>query len=207
MAVSGAYEFTPESFHDERGVFVSPFQREAFEETIGVSAIPVKQTNHSKSRRGVLRGVHFTSLPPGSPKYVFCPSGRAIDFVVDLRLGSETFGQWDSVLLDQEDYRSVYLPVGVGHAFVSLEDDTLISYMLTASYVPEYEVGVSFFDPRLALPLPKGIEPVVSERDRNAMNLDEAQKAGILPDYEEALEAERLILGQAELLESRSEGK
>jgi GNAT superfamily N-acetyltransferase len=81
------------------------------------------QISHSRSRRGVVRGVHYTATPPGMAKLVHCPQGRALDFIVDLRTGSPAFGRWESVELDPASGRSAYLPVGVGHLFVALEDD------------------------------------------------------------------------------------
>ncbi|MDJ1133675.1 dTDP-4-dehydrorhamnose 3,5-epimerase family protein [Streptomyces iconiensis] len=183
LAVEGAVEFTPRTFPDARGLFVSPFQEAAFEKAVGRRHFPVAQTNHSRSARGVVRGVHFTVTPPGTAKYVYCAHGAAIDIVVDIRVGSPTYGRWDSVLLDPVGFRAMYFPVGVGHAFIALEDDTVMSYMLTSSYVPENELALSVLDPELGLPLPDGIDPVMSERDLAAPTLAEARAAGLLPAY------------------------
>ncbi|MEV6425153.1 dTDP-4-dehydrorhamnose 3,5-epimerase family protein [Streptomyces sp. NPDC051662] len=183
LAVEGAVEFTPRVFPDERGLFVSPFQEAAFEKAVGHRLFRAAQTNHSRSRRGVVRGVHFTVTPPGTAKYVYCAQGAALDIVVDIRVGSPTYGQWDAVLLDPVDFRAMYFPVGVGHAFVALADDTVMSYMLTSGYVAENELALSAFDPALGLPIPAGIDPVVSERDMAAPTLAEARAAGLLPDY------------------------
>ncbi|PVE10274.1 dTDP-4-dehydrorhamnose 3,5-epimerase family protein [Streptomyces scopuliridis] len=183
LAVEGAVEFTPRVFPDERGLFVSPFQEAAFEKAVGHRLFRAAQTNHSRSRRGVVRGVHFTVTPPGTAKYVYCARGAALDIVVDIRVGSPTYGQWDAVLLDPVDFRAMYFPVGVGHAFVALEDDTVMSYMLTSGYVAENELALSALDPALGLPIPAGIEPVMSERDMAAPTLAEARAAGLLPDY------------------------
>ncbi|MDW3848656.1 dTDP-4-dehydrorhamnose 3,5-epimerase family protein [Micromonospora aurantiaca] len=193
LSVSGAYEFVPDVFPDDRGLFVSPFQQQGFRSVTGHPALPVAQTNHSRSRRGVVRGVHFTTTPPGTAKYVYCPRGRSMDIVVDIRVGSPTYGQWDAVLLDQEDFRALYLPVGVGHAFVALEDETVMSYLLTNPYVPEYEQSIAALDPALGLPVPTDIEPVQSERDRAAMTLEQARRAGLLPDYETCRRAEKAV--------------
>ncbi|ASR34893.1 dTDP-4-dehydrorhamnose 3,5-epimerase [Prauserella marina] len=193
LAVEGAFEFTPQVFPDERGLFVSPFQQSAFSDTTGHASIPVAQTNHSRSRGGVIRGVHYTLTPPGTAKYVYCARGRAVDIVVDIRVGSPTFGQVDSVLLDQQHFRSMYFPVGVGHAFVALEDETVMSYLLTSPYVPEYELAISALDPALDLPIPADIEPIQSERDSAAQTLDEAMRAGTLPDYETCRKVEKAL--------------
>ncbi|WP_432117698.1 dTDP-4-dehydrorhamnose 3,5-epimerase family protein [Streptomyces sp. bgisy032] len=185
LGVTGAFVFTPEVFGDERGLFVSPFQGEAFARSTGRPLFPVSQLSCSRSREGVARGVHFTRTPPGTAKYVYCAGGRALDIVVDLREGSPTFGRSDTVVLDPVDCRAVYFPVGVGHAFVALEDDTVMAYTLSGGYVPENELALSLFDPELALPVPEGVRPVVSARDREAPTLAEVRAAGLLPGYEE----------------------
>ncbi|MCC9711966.1 dTDP-4-dehydrorhamnose 3,5-epimerase [Streptomyces sp. MNU76] len=191
LTVEGAVEFTPRVFPDDRGKFVSPYQEAAFTEAHGAPLFPVAQTNHSVSRRGVVRGVHYTAAPPGTAKYVYCARGRALDIVVDIRVGSPTFGRWDAVLMDQRDHRAGYFPVGVGHAFVALEDDTVMSYMLSESYVAEHELSLSVLDPALGLPIPTDLEPILSERDRAAVTLAEAQEKGLLPDYARCQEIER----------------
>ncbi|WP_089114105.1 dTDP-4-dehydrorhamnose 3,5-epimerase family protein [Streptomyces sp. SS07] len=188
LGVVGAHVFTPQVFADSRGAFVSPFQEEVFVRQTGHRLFPVEQISHSRSRRGVVRGVHFTRTPPGMAKYVYCPRGRALDIIVDLRRGSPTFGRHATVVLDPVDFRAVYFPVGLGHAFVALEDDTVMAYTLSLAYAPENELALSVYDPDLALPLPEDIEPVVSERDRVAQSLEQALESGVLPDYEQCLE-------------------
>ncbi|MFF4173857.1 dTDP-4-dehydrorhamnose 3,5-epimerase family protein [Streptomyces sp. NPDC001744] len=186
LAVEGAFVFTPRVHRDGRGIFTSPLQGEEFARTVG-HPMPVVQTNHNRSARGVLRGVHFTTTPPGQAKYVHCARGRATDFVIDLRLGSPTFGAWDTVEMDTESFRSVYLPVGVGHAFLALEDDTVMSYLVSSPYRPGLEQSLDPFDPDLALPWPEGLVPTLSERDARAVGLAEARKLGMLPRYEDCL--------------------
>jgi epimerase EvaD len=193
LHVEGSYEFRPQIFSDDRGIFVSPFQEAAALEALGHPLFPVAQTNHSRSRRGVIRGAHFTVTPPGIAKYVYCARGKAIDIIVDIRAGSPTFGQSDSVVLDQADFRALYFPVGVAHAFVALEDDTVMSYMLSGEYVPENELALSVFDPTLRLPIPAGIEPIMSERDRAAPTLAKIEVDGALPEYNKCLEIERAL--------------
>ncbi len=190
LAVEGAFEFTPDIFPDERGLFVSPFQQAALVEALGHPLFRVAQSNHSNSRRGVLRGIHFTATPPGTAKYVYCARGRAIDIVVDIRVGSPTFGRWDSVLLDQEAFRAMYFPPGVGHAFIALEDDTVMSYMLSEPYVAENELALSALDPALGLDIPEGLELIQSERDTVAPTLAQAEAAGLLPEYGKCLQIE-----------------
>jgi epimerase EvaD len=200
LAVEGALEFTPQVFEDARGLFVSPFQEAAFVAAHGRPLFPVAQTSHGKSRRDVVRGVHYTRVPPGGPQYVYCPQGEVLDIVVDLRVGSPTFGRADAVLLDQRHFRAVFIPVGVGHAYVSLRDDSVMSYVLAAAYVPENELAVSAFDPELPLPIPGDIEPIVSDRDRAAPTLAEARAAGLLPDYARCQEIEAANRYSADLV-------
>ncbi|MFJ2609242.1 dTDP-4-dehydrorhamnose 3,5-epimerase family protein [Streptomyces sp. NPDC091279] len=195
LAVDGAFEFRPKIFTDERGLFVSPFQETAALQALGHPLFPVAQTNHSLSRRGTIRGAHYTLTPPGIAKYVYCARGRALDIVIDVRVGSPTYGRSETVLLDQEDFRAVYFPVGVAHAFVALEDRTVMSYMLSGEYVPENELALSVFDPVLELPLPTDVDPVMSERDLAAPSLEAAEKSGTLPEYRRCLEIERALCG------------
>jgi epimerase EvaD len=138
----------------------------------------------------VVRGVHFALTPPGVAKYVYCTRGKVLDMVIDTRVGSPTFGQVDSVVLDQQDFRAMYFPIGVGHAFVALEDDSIVHYMLSGVYVKENELSVSVLDPALNLPIPADIEPILSERDSVAPTLAEAEARGLLPDYVKCQEIE-----------------
>jgi dTDP-4-dehydrorhamnose 3,5-epimerase len=180
LAVADAFEFTPRTFPDPRGVFVSPYQEAVFVKAVG-HPLRLAQSNHSRSRRGTLRGLHFADVPPGQAKYVYCPRGAALDLVVDIRVGSPTFGSWDTVHLDPESFRAIYLPEGVAHGFLALDDDTVISYLCSTAYNPAAEHGLHPLDPALALPLPD--EPLLSEKDAMAPTLAEAQAAGLLPTY------------------------
>jgi epimerase EvaD len=193
LAVTGAMEFTPQAFSDERGTFVSPYQEAAFVEALGRPLFRVAQTNHSRSRRAVARGLHYATTPPGCAKYVYCARGSTLDFVVDCRTGSPTFGQWDTILLDQVSFRAVYLPVGVAHGFVALEDHSVVSYLMSGEYVPHHDLALSFIDPGLGLPIPGHIEPVLSARDLAAPTLAQAGTDGLLPEYEMCLELERKL--------------
>ena len=184
LAVAGAFEFTPRSFADQRGLFVSPMQEEPFVAAVG-APFPVAQTNHSVSARGVLRGVHFALVPPGQAKYVYCTRGAVLDVVVDLRVGSPTFGVSDAVRLDEQDRRGVYLSEGLGHAFLALTDDANVTYLCSTPYAPGREHGVHTLDPELALPWPSDVEPLLSDKDTAAPSLAEARDGGLLPSYEQ----------------------
>jgi 5-epimerase len=191
LSVPGVFLFVPEVFADQRGVFVSPYEEAAFVEVAGHPLFPVAQTSQSTSRRGSVRGVHYTLAPPGTARYVCCTRGRVLDFVIDLRVGSPTFGTWDQTELDGETYRSVYFPPGIGHAFVAMEDDTVVTYLMSERYVKENELAIAPFDPAIGLPLPAVPAPLQSDRDRLAPTLDQAQELGLLPDYAACREAEK----------------
>ena len=182
LPISGAWVFEPTVFPDERGMFAAPFQGAAFREALGFDLV-VAQTNHSVSARGVIRGVHFADTPPGQAKYVYCARGTLLDVVVDVRVGSPTFGAHEAVELDGRSCRAVYLAEGLGHAFVALEDDTVMAYLCSTPYAPGREHGLSPLDPALALPWPADLPPVLSEKDAAAPTLAEAVDSGLLPEF------------------------
>jgi dTDP-4-dehydrorhamnose 3,5-epimerase len=163
-------------------MFVAPFQGAAFREALGFD-LTVAQVNHSVSARGVIRGVHVADVPPGQAKYVHCPRGALLDVVVDVRVGSPTFGRFEAVELDARSCRAVYLAEGLGHAFVALEDDTVMAYLCSTPYNPGAEHALSPLDPALGLPWPTGLEPVLSDRDAAAPTLAQALERGLLPDH------------------------
>lgn len=182
LAIRDAYEFAPRAFPDDRGLFVAPFQGPVFTETLGYP-LQVAQTNHSVSHKGVIRGVHFADTPPGQAKYVYCPQGSLLDVVVDIRVGSPTFGLWDTVHLDSDSYRAIYLSEGLGHAFVALTDNTVMAYLCSTAYNPGAEHGINPLAADLGLPWPADLEPVLSDKDAAAPTLHEAEAAGLLPRY------------------------
>ncbi|MGH3623486.1 MAG: dTDP-4-dehydrorhamnose 3,5-epimerase family protein [Sciscionella sp.] len=182
LRVPDAYEFVPTRFADHRGFFVAPLQGQVFAAAVG-HPLAVEQVNHSVSARGVIRGMHFADVPPGQAKYVYCSRGALLDVVVDVRVGSPSFGTWDAVRLEAAEARAVYIAEGLGHGFVALEDDTVMTYLCSTGYNPAGEHGFSPFDPALGLPWPAGLEPIMSEKDARAPTLDEARESGLLPSY------------------------
>lgn len=182
LSVSGAFEITPVVHGDHRGAFLESFRADVLAEHVG-HRLEVVQTNVSVSSRGTVRGIHFADVPPSQAKYVTCLAGSFIDYVVDIRVGSPTFGQWDSVLLDTADRRAVYLSEGLGHAIVALEDDSTVMYLVSAPYDPGREHGIHPLDPQVAIHLPDGLTPVLSAKDSEAPTLGEAQARGLLPVY------------------------
>ncbi|GAB2938624.1 dTDP-4-dehydrorhamnose 3,5-epimerase [Micromonospora polyrhachis] len=192
LSISGAWEFLPQQFPDDRGNFAVWYDAAAFADALGFE-LTVAQTNHSVSRRGVVRGVHWADVPIGQGKYVYCPQGALLDFIVDLRVGSPTFGQHEVVRLDPVDFRAVYLSEGLGHAFVALEDDTVMSYLCSARYAPTRERIVNALDEDLALPIPSDTTPILSERDANGPGLIELRDAGLLPSYDDCQQLYQLL--------------
>lgn len=186
LKIAGVFEFTPRTFPDDRGVFVAPFQSAVFESAVG-HPLRLGQTNHSVSKRGTIRGIHFSDVPPSQAKYVYCPRGALLDVVIDIRVGSPTFGQWDSVLVSSASCNAVYLPEGLGHAMIALEDDTTMSYLCSTGYNPGAEHGINPLDPALELPWPSDVPFVLSDKDRDAPTLAEALSSGMLPRYEDCL--------------------
>ncbi len=154
LAVPGAWVITPRLLGDARGAFAETFKSSEFEKATG-RPFELCQVNTSVSAAGVLRGIHYTEDPPGQAKYVTCARGAFFDVVVDLRPGSPTFGRWDSVLLDDVDRRSVFLSEGLGHAILSLEDDSTVTYLCSLEYTPEHDRDLDAFDPRLGIGWPK----------------------------------------------------
>lgn len=183
LAVPGAVEFTPKIFPDTRGRFVAPFQEPAFVDAIG-HRLHVAQSNHSVSRRGVIRGVHFSDVPPGQAKYVHCSRGALLDVAIDVRVGSPAFGRWEAVRLDTETHRAVYLAEGIGHAFIALADDTVMTYLCSTGYHPAAEHSVHPLDPALQLPWPADLDVQLSDSDRAAPTLAEAAEANLLPHWD-----------------------
>ena len=181
LRVEGAIEVTPRQFPDSRGMFAEGYRADKLAEHIGFE-LAVRQTNISVSSAGAVRGIHYASLPPSQAKYVTALSGVFLDFIVDIRVGSPTFGQWDVVRLDTVDRRAVYLSEGLGHALACLEDGTAM-YLCSEVYNPAGEKGVTPLDPTINLGLPADFAPIVSEKDAAAPTLDEALAAGLLPDY------------------------
>lgn len=142
----------------------------------------VAQANLSVSARGVVRGVHYADVPPGQAKYITCVRGAALDVVVDLRVGSPTYGCWEGVRLDDVDRRAVYVSEGLGHGFCALTDQATMSYLCSETFNPQRERAVHPLDPQLAIEWPVP-EPVLSARDSVAPTLARARADGLLPDF------------------------
>ena len=183
MQIRNAFEVTPTQHADDRGVFLEWYKAEAFRGAVGQDLV-LAQANLSVSSRGTVRGIHFADVPPGQAKYVTCPSGALLDVVVDIRVGSPTFGQWEAVRLDTDNRKAVYVGEGLGHVFLALEDQTTICYLCSEGYAPQREHGVHPLDPAIGIAWPADVEPRLSAKDAAAPSLSEAQDQGLLPSYD-----------------------
>lgn len=172
----GVIVIEPTAFPDARGFFCETY-RHSWQAEVG---IPVQesfiQDNHSRSTRGVVRGMHF-HIGAGVAKLVRCARGRILDVLVDLRRGSPTYGQWEGFELDDEGMRTLYVPVGFAHGFCVLSDVADVIYKQTAYYDPAVERGIAWNDPQVAIQWPLPVEElIVSERDSKAPTLAEFEK-------------------------------
>ncbi|KUO18252.1 dTDP-4-dehydrorhamnose 3,5-epimerase [Streptomyces dysideae] len=182
LGIEGAWALEPKVFPDDRGSFHEWYRGEEFREATGYD-LSLAQANCSVSRWGVLRGVHFSDVPPGQAKYVTCVRGAVLDVVVDLRVGSPTFGRWEALRLDEGSRPAVFLAEGLGHAFMALTDEATVVYLCSTGYAPEREHGVHPLDPELGIAWPEHIPPLLSPKDEEAPSLAAAERSGLLPSY------------------------
>ncbi|MEW2430872.1 dTDP-4-dehydrorhamnose 3,5-epimerase [Micromonospora sp. NPDC047644] len=182
LSIEGAWEITPQQHGDPRGMFMEWYRFDKLAEVVG-HPLRLAQANLSVSARGVVRGVHFADVPPGQAKYVSCVRGAVLDVVVDLRVGSPTFGRWEGVRLDDTDRRAVYLSEGLGHGFCALTDDATLSYLCSTTYNPTGEHGVHPLDEELGIEWPADV-PLLSARDDAAPTLAQVRERGLLPEYD-----------------------
>src|SRR6201998_2948766 len=186
LDIAGAWQITPQLNSDSRGLFFEWLTDRGFTGFAG-HRLDVRQDNCSVSAAGVLRGLHFAQLPPSQAKYVTCLSGSVFDVVVDIRLGSPTFGQWDSVLLDDSDHRTIYISEGLAHGFLALQDNSTVMYLCSAEYNPQREHTIPPTDPALGIdwPLVDGAPAGLSDRDAAAPSFADVRAAALLPTWEQ----------------------
>ena len=179
LSISGAWEIIPVQHRDSRGVFLEWYRADRLFATIDAT-FELAQANISVSAVGVIRGIHYTDVPPGQAKYVTCIQGRVLDVVVDLRVGSPTFGRSEVIHLDDVERRAVYISGGLGHGFCALTENATVTYLCSSAYDPARERQVHPLDSPLAIPSPVG-SPQLSSRDAGAISLTDALSAGLLP--------------------------
>jgi dTDP-4-dehydrorhamnose 3,5-epimerase len=172
--LNGPVSMAPAVYGDERGFFVETY-RESGLAALGIDVAFV-QDNHSRSRRGIVRGMHFQ---PGQSKLVRCVRGAILDVIVDIRRGSPQFGQWEAVRLDDVEHHQLFVPDGFAHGFCVLSDLADVVYKVSSYYDPGTESGFSYADPDVAIEWPDAESLIGSERDRSAPTL--AQREADLP--------------------------
>jgi dTDP-4-dehydrorhamnose 3,5-epimerase len=183
LKISGSWKIEFQKFDDNRGFFYESFKEEDFKKLIGRN-LNIKQTNTSSSSKGSVRGIHYALIPPSQAKLVQCQRGSIKDYVIDIRVGSPTFGQFEEIELNENSASAVFIEEGLAHAFVALENQTVVTYFVTEKYNPEREKGINPFDKTLNVKWPD-LELILSEKDKQAISLDESKAQGLLPNYDE----------------------
>jgi len=183
LSIDGSWKIDFQRFDDNRGYFYESFKEEDFKTHIGRN-FKIKQTNTSSSSKGSVRGIHFAMLPPSQAKLVQCQRGSIRDYVIDIRVGSPTFGKFEVVELSENSASAVFIEEGLAHAFVALENHTVVTYYVNEKYNPEREKGINPFDKTLNVKWPD-LELIISEKDKQAISLDESKALGLLPNYDE----------------------
>jgi dTDP-4-dehydrorhamnose 3,5-epimerase len=178
LTIPGCLVYEPKIHKDDRGRFFEWFQDSTFSQISGDN-FNLAQANCSISKKGVLRGIHFTSRDPGQSKLVTVFAGKVFDVMVDLRKSSPTFGKWESIILDSSEPKTIYIPWGVGHGFLALEEDTVFSYLCDERYNPSNEFDLNALDEEIGIEWPSGISFLRSAKDKNAPNLKSILK--VLP--------------------------
>lgn len=196
LGIQGAWVYTPRIFRDARGLFNEAYRIGEFAADLGYP-LDLQQVNTSVSRQGVIRGIHYTQVPPGQAKYIFCPSGALLDVVVDVRVGSPTYGRWESVRIDEDDRRAVFLEHGLGHAFMALSPTATAVYLCTSSYAPATDHDVDPFDPELGISWPPEANLILSAKDEAAPALSRLRAAGLLPSYADCVRATEKMRAEA----------
>lgn len=173
LGLDGPLEIVPRKIEDERGYFSEVFRLHDFAERVG-PVVFVQDNQSLSSRPGTIRGIHFQSHPEAQGKLVRCLAGGLLDVAVDLRRDSQTFGQWVSLVLSPEKSNQLWVPVGFGHAFCTLEPNSVISYRVTSYYSPEHDKGVAWDDPDISIDWPEIADPeTLSAKDREQPSLAE----------------------------------
>jgi dTDP-4-dehydrorhamnose 3,5-epimerase len=179
LPIPGAWVLTPRRHADDRGDVLEWYAAADVAAAAGRS-VPFVRATRMRSRRGVIRGLHFTADPPGQAKYVTCLTGTVVDVVVDVRVGSPTFGRWASVELAAATGRAVHVGEGLAHGFQAVSDHTTVVMLASGPFDPAVERGVHPLDPEIGIDWPLA-DPVLSPRDAAAVTLAGARAAGLLP--------------------------
>jgi len=181
LGIEGAYVLESTLWPDDRGYFREWFRRDVLADE--GPDLSVRQANLSMSERGVVRGLHYSLAPEGQAKLVTCAWGELVDVLVDVRVGSPTFGQVEMVELSAESGTSVYLPEGVAHGFCVTSEIAALTYLLSSTYNASMELEINPLDETLRIPWPLSGEPLLSEKDAKAPSLEARRLAQELPRY------------------------
>jgi dTDP-4-dehydrorhamnose 3,5-epimerase len=183
LSIRGAYLSKHKVFPDERGLFREWFKAEEMSSID--KNFSVQQANYSKSRKSVIRGIHYSIAPQGQSKIVTCVSGSITDVLVDLRVGSPTYLNVQQIRLSDDSGGVIYIPTGVGHGFIVESDSASVAYLTSSMYAPDYEKAICPTD--LALGITWSLQPgeleIISQADRSAPTLTQAESSGNLPIY------------------------
>lgn len=174
LAIPDVLLFEPKVFGDARGFFLESYNRRAFDEAAG-GAVEFVQDNHSRSARGVLRGLHYQLPPKAQGKLVRVVRGAVFDVAVDIRRSSPTFGRWVGAELTEDNYRQLWVPPGFAHGFVVLSEIADFQYKVTEYWSPEHERGMLWSDPTLGIAWPLDTAPILSAKDAAAPRLSDAE--------------------------------
>jgi dTDP-4-dehydrorhamnose 3,5-epimerase len=181
LKIDGSWIIELNKFEDGRGFFYESFREEIAIKYFG-REFTIKQSNTSVSKKGSVRGIHYALVPPSQAKYVQCQKGSIIDYVIDIRVGSPTFSQFVEVELSAANPQAIFIEEGLAHAFVALEDETVVTYFVSENYNPEREKGINPFDLDLNIKWPD-INLELSDKDKLAISLKEAQVQNLLPTF------------------------
>jgi dTDP-4-dehydrorhamnose 3,5-epimerase len=175
LSIQGAYLIEPKVHGDDRGFFYETYRQDQFEKA-GISTEFI-QDNHSSSSKGILRALHFQVEPHAQIKLVRVVHGSAFDVLVDLRAGSKSFGKHETVVLNTDNKKMVYVPAGCAHGFCALEDQTEFLYKVDHFYAPECERGIIWNDSTLNIAWPKlDVDYILSTRDQKLPTFEEFVK-------------------------------
>lgn len=172
-AIPAVLIIEPKVFGDARGFFFESFNQRAFSQATGLD-VNFVQDNHSRSAKGVLRGLHYQIQQPQG-KLVRVVRGAVFDVTVDIRRSSPTFGQWVGVELTEDNHRQLWIPPGFAHGFYVLSDSADFLYKTTDYYAPEFERSLVWNDPKIAIAWPFSMQPIVSAKDAQGMSLTDAE--------------------------------
>ena len=173
--LDGVLIIEPRVFADDRGFFFESYHKQAFADATGFDGEFV-QDNHSRSVRGVIRGLHYQLPPDAQGKLVRCIRGEVFDVAVDIRRSSPTFGRWTGLILNEEDHRQLWVPSGFAHGFMAMSDMAEVLYKTTTYHAPDSERSIRWDDPTISIKWPDvDVDPILNERDLAAPLLDQAE--------------------------------